>query len=87
MALEFLCSNEISMGRKIFVPEGANFYSIRSDVIRFFKVNPTPSKSMREIPSGTDSVSFEDYRKFACWTHYGEPSFYNKENVLNEGGV
>ncbi|GAH32224.1 unnamed protein product, partial [marine sediment metagenome] len=74
MALEFICSNEIVMSKKIEIPEGANYYKLKSGKIKFFCINSS-SKEMKEIPIRAKMMVFIEYSKRTYWIDYGEPSF------------
>ena len=84
MALEFICYNEITHGGKISIPDGANYYSLKSGIIRFFHVNPVPVEKMIEIPIRAERISFTRYKKHTHWTYYGDPTFYSGGNVLKD---
>jgi len=82
MALEFICSNEIIMSKKIEIPKSANHYKLKSGKIKFFYVNSL-SKELKEIPIRAKTVAFDNYSKRSYWIEYGKPTFYDGgRNVL-----
>lgn len=95
MALEFICSKIILQGKRINIPEGAEYYIRKSRTIsknkgripriNFFKANPTPTYKMKKLPENVRYISFKiECNRFHI--NYGEPSFYDLNgNVLKDG--
>jgi hypothetical protein len=87
MALEFIVSCEIEPWKetRIRIPEGSTHYKLGSGKVSFFRVNPRPSKSMREIPVSSVSIVFY-MEKNAFNIEYGVPRFYDSQgNILKVG--
>jgi len=85
MALEFICANGIEKGKKINIPSEARVYRIKSNWVKFFKVNPSIPDGENIIPELAKEMSFENYRKHPSYIDYGKPYFYDiKGNVLKE---
>ncbi|MEK6936417.1 MAG: hypothetical protein AABW67_06535 [Nanoarchaeota archaeon] len=95
MTLEFICSIEIESGKKIEIPVGVNYYIRKSKTIspkkgrepriNFFKVNPSPTYKMKQIPENVKYIGFDmEQHKFNI--EYGQPRFYDWEgNILKMG--
>ena len=91
MALEFLCSDTIELGKKIKIPEGANFYIRKSKTIspnkegnprvNFFNVNSNPTNRMKLIPENAGYISF-DIQGNRFTIEYGEPKFYKADGKI-----
>lgn len=85
MALEFLLSVKIEPWKetRISIPEGANYYKLKSGKIKFFRVNPTPERKMVKIADNACEIKI--YMQKHCFNiNYGKPLFYDAEgNDLN----
>lgn len=78
--LKFLGSHEVR-GDVITIPENADFYRLKSGMIRFFK-DPVKFNGLIRIPEKAKSVMV-DAKKTASYVKYDRPVFYDSNsNVL-----
>ena len=83
--IQHLCSVKLRHCSSLEIachPEATHFIC-ESGRIRFYRVNPTPSESMREIPKGTNTMELHNYRRYRGWIDYGNIGFIShKGNIL-----
>ena len=82
MAIKHLDSVIIEDNQKIEIPENSTHYRCKSGKINFFKVNPTPFPSMKEIPDCAKYICFPIFRKHRGNINYGEIIFSDKNNNI-----
>ena len=84
--IKHLCSVKLRQdisGLEIACHPEATHFICKSGQIHFYKVNPKPSKLMRKIPSGVNTMNFSSYRIYRGWINYGNIEFKSHQgNIL-----
>lgn len=85
MAIKFLCKTRLEDNKnslEFAVHPEATHFRCRSGEMYQYRVNPDPSKDMRDIPLGANTMTFKDIRKHRGWVEYGVIEFYSVHGNL-----